>query len=170
MPLRPQRRALFGIAIGALPRGEGSLTILTGELISAMDPAPAGPLEVCVVADDDGAGGGALNECNEANNNCCARLPLICECVDTLVARPKSGKIQLVWQPVGTLGYNVYRGTISGGPYLKIASTESSYSTYLDSPVVNGTKYYYVVRPVAVTGDEVCQSNEASATASTRLR
>lgn len=130
-----------------------------------LDPAPAGPLDVCVVADDDGLGGGALSECNEINNQCCARLPIVCECVDTLVARPKSGKIQLVWQPVGTLGYAVYRGTIAGGPYLKIAYTESSYSTYLDDLVVNGTEYHYVVRPVAVTGDEVCQSNEANATA-----
>lgn len=133
-----------------------------------LDPAPAGPLDVCVVADDDGTGVGALNECNEINNQCCARLPLVCECVDTLAARAKSGKIQLVWQPVGTQGYNVYRATISGGPYLKIAYTESAYATYLDEAVVNGTPYFYVVRPVALTGDEVCQSNETSAIATRR--
>ena len=31
--------------------------------------------------------------------------------------------------------------------------------------MVAGTTYYYVVRPAALNGDELCQSNEAHATA-----
>jgi hypothetical protein len=93
-----------------------------------------------------------------------------CACVDDLTARPKSGKVQLVWTHTGAHHYNVYRGTISGGPYVKIASTTSTYSTYLDTAVVNGTTYYYVVRPAAANDAESCQSNQASATPSARLR
>jgi len=85
-----------------------------------------------------------------------------------LTARAKSGKVQLVWQNVGADHYNIYRGTVSGGPYLMIASTTSTYATYLDTAVVNGTTYYYVVRK-ADSGDlETCQSNEASATPNPR--
>jgi hypothetical protein len=86
-----------------------------------------------------------------------------CQCVEDLTARPKDGKVQLVWSHTGATGYNVYRGTISGGPYLLIDSTASTYSTYLDSTVVNGNTYYYIVRSLS-GGSEFCQSNETSAT------
>ena len=55
-----------------------------------------------------------------------------CACVTNLAARAKPGKVQLTWSHSGAHHYNIYRGTISGGPYLKIASTTSTYSTYLD--------------------------------------
>lgn len=86
-------------------------------------------------------------------------------CVSNLAARAKLTKIQLTWTHVpGTHHYNVYRGTINGGPYLFIGSTDSTYSTYLDNgPLVVGTTYYYVVRPAQLNGTETCQSNQASA-------
>lgn len=96
--------------------------------------------------------------------------PACTECVDDLVARPKSGKVQLTWTDIGAHHYNVYRGTISGGPYLKIAATTSTYSTYLDTMAINGTTYYYVLRPAAINDAEYCQSNQAGATPSARIR
>ena len=93
-----------------------------------------------------------------------------CACIADLAARPKSGKVQLTWTNSGANHYNVYRSATNGGPYGLIASTTSSYSTYLDSSVVNGTTYYYVVRPAALNGNESCQSNQASATPSARAR
>lgn len=90
--------------------------------------------------------------------------PVCATCISNLKARPKTGKVQLTWTPVaGAAGYKVFRGTISGGPYLLIGTTTSNYSTYLDTNVVNGTTYYYIVRPTALNGAEVCQSNQASA-------
>jgi len=91
-----------------------------------------------------------------------------CACVDNLAARAKPGKVQLTWSHNGAHHYNIYRGTISGGPYLKIASTTSTYSTYLDMSVVNGTTYYYVIRPANLLDQESCQSNQASARPVTR--
>ncbi len=93
-----------------------------------------------------------------------------CACIDDLVARAKSGKVQLVWTATGDDHYNVYRSTVAGGPYALIASTTSTYSTYLDTGLVDGTTYYYVVRPAALNGNELCQSNEASATPTARVR
>jgi len=87
-----------------------------------------------------------------------------CSCINDLTARIKDGKVQLVWTDTGATGYSIYRGTVSGGPYTKIGYTTSRYSTYLDSQVVNGTTYYYVVREVALDENEVCQSNQVSAT------
>jgi hypothetical protein len=93
-----------------------------------------------------------------------------CACIDDLAARPKSGEVQLTWTDMGANHYNVYRSTVSGGPYSLIASTTSTYSTYLDVGLTDGTTYYYVVREAALNGDELCQSNEASATPVARVR
>jgi len=83
-----------------------------------------------------------------------------CVCISDLQARSKIGMVQLVWSPVAAHHVNIYRGTVSGGPYLKIASTSSMYSTYLDRAVVNNTVYYYVVREADALDRESCQSNE----------
>ncbi len=86
-----------------------------------------------------------------------------CNCIRDLVGRAKPGKVDLLWTHSGADHYNVYRGTVTGGPYLKIGSTTSTYSTYLDSTVTNGLTYYYVVRGADALDREKCQSNEASA-------
>ena len=93
-----------------------------------------------------------------------------CGCIDDLTARAKDGKVQLVWSDTSPASYNVYRSTTSGGPYILLVNTTSTYSTYLDTDVVNGTTYYYVVREVSWSTDELCQSNEASATPVARVR
>ena len=95
---------------------------------------------------------------------------LACLCITDLAARAKSGKVQLTWTFTDAAQYHVYRGTTAGGPYAFVAATTSTYSTYLDEGLVNGTTYYYVVREASPTGEELCQSNEASATPSARTR
>ena len=90
--------------------------------------------------------------------------------ITDLSARAKSGKIQLVWTDIGASSYNVYRSLTSGGPYSLVGNTTSTYSTYLDSGLVNGLTYHYVVRPVGEFGVELSQSNEASATPVGRAR
>ena len=80
--------------------------------------------------------------------------------VSDLVARCKSAKVQLTWTHIGASSYNVYRSTVSGGPYTLVGNTDSTYSTYLDTGLTNGTTYYYVVTEAG--SDTI--SNEASAT------
>ena len=97
--------------------------------------------------------------------------PVELEPVGDLSARAKSGKVQITWTAVEiTDCYNVYRSETSGGPYTKITDCYvTDYCTYLDTDVVNGTTYYYVVRSVA-QGIESLDSNEASATPQSRTR
>lgn len=59
-------------------------------------------------------------------------------------------------------GYNVYRGTASGGETLLVAGVAGP--TYDDTTAVTGTTYYYVVTAVNAVGESVW-SNEVSATA-----
>ncbi|MBI4268949.1 MAG: hypothetical protein HY615_01325, partial [Candidatus Rokubacteria bacterium] len=60
------------------------------------------------------------------------------------------------------------RGTAAGGPYAKIATVStqvvSGFGIYFDTSAPGGAKYFWVVREAALNGDELCQSNEASAT------
>ena len=62
----------------------------------------------------------------------------------------------------GVVGYNVYRGNTSGGPYSKIDSLDPD-TSYTDTSVANGKTYYYVTRAVDSSNQESVNSNEAVA-------
>ena len=71
-------------------------------------------------------------------------------------------QVNLAWSASSTAtSYNVKRGTASGGPYAQLAAATTT--SYVDSSVTGGTKYYYVVTAVNA-GGESGYSNEASAT------
>jgi len=59
-------------------------------------------------------------------------------------------------------GYNVYRGTVSGGPYNKVNANMESAASYTDAGITAGT-YYYVVTSLSTSGSESAYSNEADA-------
>ena len=65
----------------------------------------------------------------------------------------------------GVVGYDVYRGTTSGGPYpTQLNSTPINGTTYTDETVQAGQTYYYVVTAVASDGTQSAYSNQVSAT------
>jgi hypothetical protein len=57
------------------------------------------------------------------------------------------------------VNYNVYRATVSTGPYTKINSSLVSVLTYTDSSVQAGQTYYYVATAVDVNGNESVYSS-----------
>lgn len=61
------------------------------------------------------------------------------------------------------VGYNVYRGTASGGPYTKITSTPVACSNYYDTAVQSGQTYYYVATAVDGSGTESAYSTQVQA-------
>jgi hypothetical protein len=61
-------------------------------------------------------------------------------------------------------GYNVYRSTVSGGPYTKLAAALVGATTSTDTAVQAAQTYYYVVTSVDASGLESTYSSEASAT------
>lgn len=62
-------------------------------------------------------------------------------------------------------GYNIYRGTVSGGPYTKVNTTGLITGvTYTDSSVTAGTTYYYVATTVDISNNESGYSPQATAT------
>jgi hypothetical protein len=73
--------------------------------------------------------------------------------------------VDLTWDPSpsGTVvGYNVYRGDLSGGPYTKL-NTFPVGLTYRDDTVALGRTYYYVATATTAGGTESVYSNEAAA-------
>jgi fibronectin type 3 domain-containing protein len=60
-------------------------------------------------------------------------------------------------------GYNVYRGSVSGGPYSRINSALDTSMSYSDSQVQSGQIYYYVTTAVDSTGVESSYSSEVQA-------
>lgn len=60
-------------------------------------------------------------------------------------------------------GYNVYRGTVSGGPYTKIDASMDTTTSYTDNSVQSGETYYYVTTAVDSAGMESGYSNQVSA-------
>jgi hypothetical protein len=60
-------------------------------------------------------------------------------------------------------GYNVYRGTQSGGPYVKLTSSPQPGVSYTDSTVQDSSTYYYVSTSVNSQGQESSYSNQATA-------
>jgi len=72
----------------------------------------------------------------------------------------------LSWNSGGpsAVGYFIYRGTTSGGPYTRINTMPDVNTTYPDSAVVAGQSYYWVVTAVNSNNVESSYSNEVSAT------
>jgi hypothetical protein len=62
-----------------------------------------------------------------------------------------------------TIGYNVYRGGKSGGPYSKINSVLDASTLYSDTSVADGQTYYYVTTAVNSSNEESAYSNQAQA-------
>jgi hypothetical protein len=75
-----------------------------------------------------------------------------------------SHSVALTWSPESAVsGYNVYRGTKSGGPYSKINSVLDASSSFTDSAVQAGYTYYYVTSAVSGSGVESKYSNQVKA-------
>jgi fibronectin type 3 domain-containing protein len=70
--------------------------------------------------------------------------------------------VQLSWDPSTSIvaGYNVYRGTTSGGPYTKMNSSLVTILSFEDNTVQGGQTYVFMVRAVDSRNVESAPSNE----------
>jgi hypothetical protein len=78
---------------------------------------------------------------------------------------PVQHSVALAWNASTSTvaGYNVYRSTVSGGPYTKINPSLVVVLSYTDSTVQSGATYFYVTTAVDSSGNESIYSNEVSA-------
>jgi len=73
--------------------------------------------------------------------------------------------VDLTWTPSSSSysGFNIYRGSQSGGPYTKVNPSLIPSASYTDSSVAAGDTYYYVATEVDTTGMESAYSSPVSA-------
>jgi len=77
---------------------------------------------------------------------------------------PTQHTVDLSWTAAsGAVGYNIYRGAVSGGPYTMINSSLDATTAYTDSTVVSGQTYYYVATAVDSGNNESGYSNQTQA-------
>jgi hypothetical protein len=81
---------------------------------------------------------------------------------------PSSSKhvVTLSWDasPSKIIGYRVYRGETSGGPYTRLTTSATTALQYSDSQVESGREYFYVATSVGKHGSESLYSQEISVT------
>ncbi|HEY5027021.1 MAG TPA: choice-of-anchor D domain-containing protein [Candidatus Angelobacter sp.] len=81
---------------------------------------------------------------------------------------PLAHSVDVTWDPStsATLqGYNVYRSTVSGGPYTKLSPTlATSTLLFTDTTPVSGKQYFYVVTSVDTSGAESSASSQVAVT------
>jgi hypothetical protein len=106
-----------------------------------------------------GAAAGTLNFASNAANSPAAAS------VSGSGSSTQARSVTLSWKPgsLGASGYNVYRSTVSGGPYTRINPVLNASSTFVDNSVTGGKTYYYVTTGVSSSGESK-YSNQAAAT------
>jgi hypothetical protein len=93
--------------------------------------------------------------------------PLATESLNAVGIVSQGHSVNLSWNAStseNVIGYNVYRGLQSGGPYNKINSVIDPNLAYTDTSVADGTTYYYVTTSVNSNDEESVYSNQAQAT------
>jgi len=80
------------------------------------------------------------------------------------VSAPVQHSVTLTWgAETSVVGYNVYRGTVSGGPYTMINTSLNAPANYVDFSVQAGQSYFYTVTSVTSSGMESGFSSEVKA-------
>jgi fibronectin type 3 domain-containing protein len=98
----------------------------------------------------------ALNNAGESSNslsvvatpNCLMLAPTWLNAL----ANATNTQVSLAWNsPVGALSFNVKRSTTSGGPYITLSNL--FLTSFVDTNVVKGTVYFYVVSAITPCGE-----------------
>jgi hypothetical protein len=118
----------------------------------------ASTFTVTFTPQSSGAASASLSFTSDASNS-----PAVQSLTGTGTAQSQH-TVDLTWNAsADAVGYNVYRGTASGGPYTMINTALDSNTAYTDATVVSGTTYYYVATAVNSSSEESGYSNQATA-------
>ena len=103
--------------------------------------------------------------CNSCSDRIC---PLMSVPLSGTGLAPLAHSVDVTWAASTSTplqGYNVYRSTVSGGPYTKLSLTLSPTTLlYTDTTPLSGKQYFYVVTALNTSGAESSASSEVAVT------
>ena len=157
---------------GNLTAGAGQVTIYSA-LSTSVEFTWSG-LSLPVTIPQGASQGFTVTFTPQGSGTASATLSFLDENGNPLAVEPLNGtgtssqnhRVSLSWTAStsqNVIGYNVYRGNHSGGPYSRINSTLDPSTTYTDESVVDGNTYYYVTRAIDSDYEESGYSNQAQA-------
>jgi fibronectin type 3 domain-containing protein len=159
----------YNVYRGTSPGGESATPIATGVTTTSFTDTGLtnGTTYYYTVAAVNSAG--VSPQSNEASATPVAVHATAPSAPQSLTATGGNGSVSMSWATPSSnggspiTGYNVYRGTTSGGESATPIATGVTTTSFTDPSAVNGTTYYYTVAAVNAAGVSP-QSNEASAT------
>ncbi len=177
LAVSPTSLSFGGVAVGSSSPLNGSLTasgasvtvssaslnssefVLSGiSLPTTLTAGQSAPFTVTFTPQTSGATSASLSFSSNASNS-----PAVQTMTGTGTGATQHS-VDLTWDASsGAVGYNVYRGTVSGGPYTMINTSLDSTTAYTDSTVASGQTYYYVATAVNSESEESGYSNLATA-------
>ena len=144
------------VTSAGLNNGEFALSGIS--LPTTIAAGQSAPFTVTFTPSASGASSASLTFSSNASNS-----PAVQTLTGTGTA-PTQHTVDLTWNTSsGAVGYNIYRGTVAGGPYTMINSSLDSTTAYTDSTVASGQTYYYVATAVDGNSDESGYSSQAQA-------
>jgi hypothetical protein len=116
------------------------------------------PFTVTFTPQSSGASSGNLSFTSNATNS-----PAVQSLSGTGTAPPPHS-VDLTWNSsANAVGYNIYRGAVSGGPYSMINTSLDASTAFTDNNVTAGQTYHYVVTAVDASSNESGYSNQTTA-------
>ena len=147
------------VTVTSLTSSDGEFVVSGITLPATVSPGTNVGFTVTFTPQASGAASGNLTITSNASN------PSLVETVSGTGAAAIQHNVDLSWTASTSTvaGYNVYRGTTSGGPYSKINSSLNASTGYTDSSVQSGKTYFYVTTAVDGSGNESTNSNQVTA-------
>ncbi len=148
-----------GVTVSSVASSNPEFTITGLSLPLTLNAGQSAPFTLTFTPQASGAASGTLTFSSNATN------PSLAESLAGTGTAAPQHSVSLGWNASTStvVGYNVYRGTQSGGPYAVLNGSPDASTSFTDSSVQAGQTYYYVVTAVDNAGVESVFSNQAQA-------
>ena len=148
-----------GVTISSVSSTNSEFTLSGLSLPITLNAGQSANFTLIFAPQASGAASATITFASNATN------PPVATSVSGTGTAPPQHSVSLRWSASTSTvaGYNVYRGSQSGGPYVAVNSGLDASTSYTDTSVQAGQIYYYVVTAVDGSGNESVYSNQAQA-------
>jgi hypothetical protein len=138
--------------------GFNAIGVSTGQILT---PGQSATMNVTLTPTATGNTAGSITVVSDSANS-----PVIISLAGAGAQPPVQHSVSLTWNPSPStvIGYNIYRSTVTGGPYALQTPSLDAGLTFTDTAVQAGAQYFYVVTSDGSDGVESTYSNEVSTT------